>query len=70
MCCYDSQQASAPFLGYFNINLVYAYVEQPMVYETHPSVAPRGLAAVSLVRPAPFDPEREFEGFAVTFPGW
>ncbi len=62
---YDGQQASAPFLGYSNINLAYAYAEQPMVYETRLSAAPRGLAAVSLVRPAPFDPEHEFEGFAV-----
>ena len=58
---YDCQQASAPFLGYSNINLAYLYSEQPMVYETQPSAAPRGLAAVSLLRPAPFDPAHEFE---------
>ena len=63
---YDCQQASAPFLGYSNINLAYFYSEQPMVYETRPSAALRGLAAVSLLRPAPFDPAREFEGMAVT----
>jgi hypothetical protein len=63
---YDCQQASAPFLGYSNINLAYLYSEQPMVYETQPSAAPRGLAAVSLLRPAPFDPAHEFEGIAVT----
>ena len=62
---YDGQQASAPFLDYSNINLAYGYAEQPMVYETHASAAPRALAAVSLIRPAPFDPEREFEGISV-----
>jgi len=62
---YDGQQASAPFLGYSNINLAYAYAEQPMVYEARPSSAPRGLATVSLLRPVSFDPEREFDGFAV-----
>jgi hypothetical protein len=63
---YDCQRASAPCLGYSNINLAYFYSEQPMVYETQPSAAPRGLAAVSLLRPAPFDPAREFESMAVT----
>jgi hypothetical protein len=63
---YDGQRASAPFLGYSNINLAYLYSEQPMVCETQPSAAPRGVAAVSLLRPAPFDPAHEFEGIAVT----
>jgi len=63
---YEGQQASAPFLGDSSLNLAYAYVEQPMVYETFPSAKPRGLAAVSLVRPAPFEPEREFDKFAVS----
>ncbi|MEK6573505.1 MAG: hypothetical protein AABZ58_04235, partial [Chloroflexota bacterium] len=62
---YDGQQASAPFLGYSNINVAYTYSEQPMVSESQPSVAARGFAAASLLRPAPFDPAREFEGIAV-----
>ncbi len=76
---YDGQSASAPFLNHPKLNLAYSYSEQPLVCETQPSAAPRALAAVSLVRPAPFDPEREFDGFAVrvenehsfqvTFPG-
>lgn len=62
---YDGQCVSAPFLNHPNLNLAYPYSEQPMVYETQPRVAPRSLAAVSLVRPAPFNPEHEFAGFAV-----
>lgn len=63
---YDGQCASAPFLDHSNLNLAYPYSEQPLVYETQPSTAQRAFAAVSLVRPAPFDPVREFDGFAVT----
>ncbi len=63
---YDSQQSSAPFLGYSNINVAYSYAEQPLVCETIASVAARGFAAVSLLRPAPFEPAGEFEGIAVT----
>jgi hypothetical protein len=66
---YDEQYASAPFLDHPNLNLAYPYSEQPLVCETQASAAPRAFAAVSLVRPAPFDPEREFEGFAVTVEG-
>lgn len=62
---YDWQCASDPFLDQPNLNLAYQYSEQPLVCDTDPSAAPRALAAVSLVRPAPFDPEREFDGFAV-----
>ena len=75
---YDSQRPSAPFLGQSNINLAYTYSEQPLVCEAQPGVAARSLAAASLVRPAPFDPAREFAGievaterpesFRVTFP--
>ena len=63
---YDAQCASAPFRGYSNINLAYAYSELPMVCETQPSAAPRCLAAVSLLRPSAFDPAREFEGLVIT----
>jgi hypothetical protein len=63
---YDGQQASHPFLGHSNLNLAYAYAEQPLVCETRASVARRCLAAVSLVRPAPFDPAAEFEGIEVS----
>lgn len=66
---YDSQRASAPFLGYSNINLAYPYAEQPLVCETQPGGAPRHLAAMSLVRPAPFDPAREFANFEVSTDG-
>lgn len=62
---YDSQHASAPFLGYSNINLAYRYSEFPMVCETQPDDAPRCLASVSLLRPSAFDPAREFEGLGV-----
>jgi hypothetical protein len=63
---YDGQQPSAPFLGCSNLNLAYAYSEQPLVCETRASALPRALAAVSLLRPAPFDPAREFTGMSVT----
>ena len=63
---YDGQCESAPFLNYPNLNLAYPYSEQPLVCETQQSVVPRAFAAVSLVRPAPFDPQREFDGFAIT----
>lgn len=62
---YDSQSISAPFLGQSNINLGYPYAEQPLVYESSPSVQGRCLAAVSLVRPQPFDPRAQFEGIRV-----
>ena len=57
--------ASAPFLDQSNINLAYPYAEQPLIFETQPSVELRYLASVSLVRPAVFEPEREFDGFSV-----
>jgi hypothetical protein len=63
---YDGQQVSAPWLGYSNLNLAYAYSEQPLVYETQARAAPRAVAAASLLRPAPFDPAREFAGITVT----
>ncbi len=63
---YDGQQASRPFLGHSNINLAYAYAEQPLIFETQAGVARRALASASLVRPAPFDPRAEFEGISVT----
>jgi hypothetical protein len=62
---YDSQQASAPFSDQSNINLAYSYSEQPIIHESQASVAPRCLAAASLVRPAPFDPANEFAGIKV-----
>jgi len=62
---YDGQCTSAPFLDDQNLNLAYPYSEQPLVCEAHASAAPRALAAVSLVRPRHFDPEREFDGFAI-----
>jgi hypothetical protein len=62
---YDGQKASAPFLGHSNINLAYAYSEQPMVFESQANVSARCLAAASLVRPTPFDPAKEFKGIDV-----
>ncbi|HRF47411.1 MAG TPA: DUF2264 domain-containing protein [Anaerolineales bacterium] len=62
---YDGQLASAPFRDQSNLNLAYRYAEQPMMMETQPSVAARTVAAVSLVRPASYDPEIELDGFAV-----
>ena len=62
---YDCQTASSPFLNQSNINLAYVYSEQPLVHESRVSVAARGLAAASLVRPAPFDPASEFAGIRV-----
>lgn len=63
---YDGQHASAPFFGYSNINVAYRYSEFPMLCETRLSAAPRTLASASLLRPAPFDPAREFASLAVT----
>ncbi|HJR80427.1 MAG TPA: DUF2264 domain-containing protein [Anaerolineales bacterium] len=62
---YNCQDASAPFLDQSNINLAYSYSEQPVVYESHASVAARCLAAASLVRPTSFDPAVEFAGIKV-----
>jgi hypothetical protein len=62
---YDRQKPSAPFWDQSNINLAYTYSEQPVVYESQPSVAARCLAAAALIRPAPFDPAREFVGIKV-----
>lgn len=62
---YDCQRASTPFLDQSNLNLAYSYSEQPVVYEAQASVAPRCLAAASLVRPAYFDPAVEFAGIQV-----
>jgi len=62
---YDCQNASATFLDHSNINLAYAYSEQPVVYESQPNVAARCLAAASLVRPASFDPAVEFADIRV-----
>jgi len=76
---YQCQQASAPFLDQSNINLAYPYAEQPILYESQASVVARCLASAALVRPAAFDPAREFSGikvemeypemFRVTLPG-
>ena len=62
---YDGQAVSAPFLGRTNLNLAYSYSEQPLVCETEPSAEPRSFAAVSLLRPQPFDPALEFQGISV-----
>jgi len=62
---FDSQRASAPFLDQSTLNLAYTYSEQPVVYESQPTVAGRCLAAASLVRPAPFEPADEFAGIKV-----
>jgi hypothetical protein len=62
---YDCQEASKPFLDQSNINLAYTYSEQPIIYESHASVAARCLASASLVRPASFDPAKEFSGIKV-----
>jgi hypothetical protein len=62
---YDCQMASAPFMDQSNINLAYSYSEHPVVYESGQSVAPRCLAAASLIRPGPFKPENEFAGIKV-----
>jgi hypothetical protein len=63
---YDGQQASGPFMDHSNINLAYAYAEQPLIFEAQASVARRCLAAVSLVRSAPFDPALELAGIEVS----
>jgi hypothetical protein len=68
MIGYDSQQASAPFQGFSNINLAYPYSEFPLVYESWPSAAPRSLAAVSLLRPARFDPSSLFANIKASIP--
>jgi len=62
---YDSQKVSAPFLDQSNINLAYPYSEQPIIYESEANIAARCLAAISLVRPAPFEPAYEFSGIKV-----
>jgi hypothetical protein len=62
---YDAQRVSAPFLDQSNINLAYTYSEQPVVHESHATVAPRCLAAASLIRPGPFEPAQEFGGIKV-----
>jgi hypothetical protein len=62
---YDGQAASAPWLGYSNINLAYAYAEQPQVFESQASGAPRLVAAASLLRPQPFYPAAELAEFVV-----
>jgi hypothetical protein len=62
---YDGQAVSAPFLGHSNLNLAYPYSEQPLVCESQSSAEPRALAALSLVRPQPFDPALEFDGISV-----
>lgn len=62
---YDAQVPSAPFLGYSNINLAYAYAEQPLLTERAPSRRARAFASAALLRPAPFDPSREFAGIHV-----
>jgi hypothetical protein len=63
---YDAQAPSAPFSGQSNLNLAYAYAEQPLVCEDQPSVAPRCLAAVSLVRPTAFDPAVELADIRIS----
>ncbi len=63
---YDAQHPSATFLDQSNINLAYTYTEQPLVFEAQATVAPRCLAAVSLVRPAPFDPAEAFAGITLS----
>jgi hypothetical protein len=62
---YDCQQTSAPFLDQSNINLAYAYSEQPVLYESQASVAARCLASAALVRPSSFDAAQEFAGIKV-----
>jgi hypothetical protein len=62
---YDGQAVSAPFLGHPNLNLAFPYAEQPLVCELQSRVEPRPLAALSLVRPEPFDPALEFDGTSV-----
>jgi hypothetical protein len=62
---YDAQRVSAPFLDQSNINVAFKYSEQPMVHESQTSVVARCLAAVSLLRPVPFDPAVEFRGIKV-----
>jgi hypothetical protein len=76
---YDCQNMSAPFLDQSNINLAHTYSEQTVIYEAQASVAARCLASASLLRPAPFDPVKEFgeikveieapEVFRVSLPG-
>jgi hypothetical protein len=63
---YDSQQPSASFLGHSNLNLAYAYAEQPMLNESQPSDSSRLLASANLIRPEPFDPVQEFSGITAT----
>jgi hypothetical protein len=62
---YDCQSSSAPFLDQSNINLAHTYSEQPLIYESQSNVTARCLASASLVRPAPFDPAKEFADIKV-----
>jgi len=62
---YDSQKTSAPFLDQSNINVAYAYSEQPVVCEAEARIIARCLASASLVRPGAFDPANEFSGIKV-----
>jgi hypothetical protein len=62
---YEGQAVSAPFFGHSKLNLAYPYSEQPLVCELQSRAGPRPLAALSLVRPAPFDPALEFDGISV-----
>jgi hypothetical protein len=76
---YDCQNLSAPFLDQSNINLAYTYSEQPVIYESQSNVTARCLASAALVRPAQFEPAKEFadinveiespEIFRVSLPG-
>lgn len=62
---YDTQQASMPFRGYGNINVAYPYAEQPVISVSKFNAMPHSLASLSLVRPAAFDPAKEFGGYTV-----
>lgn len=62
---YDAQEASRPFLGYSNLNLAHDYAEQPVIYESLLSDQRRMLGSLSLVRPAPFDPQQELAGVSL-----
>lgn len=63
---YDDQRVSEPFRGYSNINLAYAYAEQPMISESRLSMRSRVLASAVLLEPAPFEPEKVFAGIEVS----
>lgn len=62
---FDDQCPSRPFRGYSSINLAYPYAEQPLVLERVPSRQARCLAAATLLRPAPFEPSKEFAGIQI-----